>query len=200
MKAPPPIDYAISLLMKGETRVVTNMGVRRTIKGKEIWYTNSELTKYQGEKVEIKYFPEDITRVIAYDNKGKRICEALSYELLHIAPKLSEDALIEHIKEQKRQQSITRDTINYRRKDYEERSELDYKLAGKKMVAPKISNEGQKTVSFVNDNRYKEDKKVNKDEEINITHKDVEEKSKSRAEEYLLETGKEVFKRLKNLG
>lgn len=139
VQAPPPLQYAISLLMKGETRVVTNTGVRRTIKGKEVWYTNPELTKYQGRRVEFKYHTEDITKIFVYDEKGKFICEAISYELLHISPKLSEDSLIEHIKDQKRQQQQTNEIIKNRRKTYEER-QLDLEEAGKKLVAPTLSN------------------------------------------------------------
>ncbi|WP_250278771.1 Mu transposase C-terminal domain-containing protein [[Clostridium] colinum] len=194
VQAPPPLQYAISLLMKGETRVVTNTGIRRTIKGKEVWYTNPELTKYQGRRVEFKYHTEDITKVFVYDENGKFICEAISYELLHIAPKLSEDSLIEHIKDQKRQQQQTNETIKNRRKTYEER-QLDYEEAGKKLVAPTLSNEELKTVAFVNDNRFKEDTKV-KQKELKTTHNDIKESSKEIAEDYLQRLGDEVFDRI----
>lgn len=194
VQAPPPLQYAISLLMKGETRVVTNTGVRRTIKGKEVWYTNPELTKYQGRRVEFKYHTEDITKIFVYDEKGKFICEAISYELLHISPKLSEDALIEHIKDQKRQQQQTNEIIKNRRKTYEER-QLDLEEAGKKLVAPILSNEELKTVAFVNDNRFKEDTKV-KQKELTTSHKDIKETSKEIAEDYLQRLGAEVFDRI----
>lgn len=194
VQAPPPLQYAISLLMKGETRVVTNTGIRRTIKGKEIWYTNVELTKYQGRRVEFKYHTEDITKIFVYDENGKFICEAISYELLHISPKLSEDSLIEHIKDQKRQQQQTSEIIKNRRKTYEER-QLNYQEAGKKLVAPTISNDELKTVAFVNDNRFKEDIKI-RQQELKITHNDIKERSKQIAEDYLEKLGAEVFDRI----
>lgn len=161
--------------MKGESRVVTNTGIKRTIKGKEVWYTNPELTKYQGRRVEFKYYTEDITKIFVYDENSKFICEAISYELLHISPKLSEDSLIEHIKDQKRQQQAN-EIIKNRRKTYEER-QLDLGQAGKKLLAPTLSNEDLKTVAFVNDNRFKEDTKV-KQKELTTTHDDLK---KSRA-------------------
>ncbi len=194
VQAPPPLQYAISLLMKGETRVVTNTGIRRTIKGKEIWYTNVELTKYQGRRVEFKYHTEDITKIFVYDENGKFICEAISYELLHISPKLSEDSLIEHIKDQKRQQQQTSEIIKNRRKTYEER-QLNYEEAGKKLVAPIISNDELKTLAFVNDNRFKEDTKI-KQQELKVTHNDIKESSKQIAEDYLEKLGAEVFDRI----
>ena len=193
IQAPPPLQYAISLLMKGETRVVTNTGVRRTIKGKEIWYTNPELTKYQGKRVEFKYHIEDITKIYVYDENGKFICEAVSYELLHISPKLAEASLIEHIKDQKRQQKETTEVIKNRRKTYEER-QIELEEAGKKLVGPELSSEELKTVAFVNDNRFKEDSKI-KQKELNIIHKEVKESYKQVAEDYLEKLGGEVLER-----
>ena len=57
---------------------MTNTGIMGSVKGKEIWYTNPELTKYQGKRVEFKFYTKDITKIFVYDDNGKFICEAIS--------------------------------------------------------------------------------------------------------------------------
>ena len=99
VKAPPPRSYATMLMMKSESVLVRNIGIVRW--GYE--YRADELCDYIGRKVDIKYDPDDITCIYVFDKDGKRICEAHSQELLQISPKVSQKALEEHIKMQKRQ-------------------------------------------------------------------------------------------------
>lgn len=204
-KPAPPLDYAISRLMKAEIRVVTQMGVQRTIEGKAIYYTNKDLVdKYKGDKVVIRYYPQDITSIIVYNKDGKQICKATSYELLHIAPKLSEDALIEHIKDQKRQQNNARDTIKYRKMTYEQRQELELEQAGKKVIAPELDPTAIKVTAIVTDEMYIEDKKIEKSEKPKskqaITHNTIKNNSENIENEYLNRKAKEAFEEMKKLG
>lgn len=191
----PPIEFTISQLMKGDIRVVRSIGIQRTINGKSIHYNHPELMKYQGKKVQLKYFPEDITKVLVYDMEGKRICEAVCYELLKIAPKVSQAALEEHIKMQKRHLKSERQTVNDRLKTYEERQQekqLMLENAGKKKVAPEIDAGKEKVVAMVNDSRYRED----------VKHKQASEESKPRIikNEYFDRKAKEAMELLAKLG
>jgi hypothetical protein len=194
-KPAPPLEYAISLLMKGEIRQVKSTGIQRTIEGKIVHYTHEELNRFVGKKVQFKYYPEDITKVLVYDLEGKRICEAVSYELLNIGPKISEEAFIEHNKTQKKHEKSVKERVKERRKTYEERQrdkEILIENAGKKKAAPEIKKESQKVTALINDNRYKEDIKHNKDE-IKTTDKKLKnsyfEKKKTQVEELFKKLG-----------
>jgi transposase InsO family protein len=98
-KPAPPKSYASVLMMKAERVHVYNIGIRKF--GYE--YRAQELVDYIGEKVDIKWDTEDITRLYVYTREGKKICEAVSQELLMIAPRVQQKALEEHMKMQKRQ-------------------------------------------------------------------------------------------------
>lgn len=98
VKAAPPRSYATMLMMKSENIRVYNVGIVKF--GYE--YRSDELCDYIGEKVDIKYDPEDMATLYVFKN-GKKICEAYSQELLQLAPKVSQKALVEHNKRQKRQ-------------------------------------------------------------------------------------------------
>lgn len=98
-KPSPPRAYATILMMKAEQALVRNIGIRKF--GQE--YMAQELCDYIGEKVDIKWDAEDVTRLYVYTREGKKICEAVSQELLIIAPKVQQKALEEHMKMQKRQ-------------------------------------------------------------------------------------------------
>jgi transposase InsO family protein len=159
-KAAPPLDYTLSLLMKSEERKVTSMGIKITRDGKPIYYQHQDLDVYINQRVDIRYHPEDITKIFVYDKEGNKICEAVSYELLRIAPKVSEKGFIEHNKDQKRQLKNEKDRIKYRQMSYEERLQREKELlenADKKIVTPELSGEKQKITSIPEDKQYKDE-------------------------------------------
>ena len=198
-KPAPPIDYALSLLMKGEVRKVTTMGIQRTVEGRPIYYVHEELSRFIGHKVQFKYYPDDITKVLVYDMDGKRICEAMSYELLNIAPKLSEDAFIEHNKGQKRQEKSDKETVKQRRKTYEERQvdkETLINNAGKKKAAPELLGEAEKITAMVNDNRYREDAKHKKEKEASQVKSEGKKLQNDYFEKQKEKVIEELFKKL----
>lgn len=159
-KAAPPLDYTLSLLMKSEERKVTSMGIKITRGGKPIYYQHQDLDVYINQRVDIRYHPEDITKIFVYDKEGNKICEAASYELLRIAPKVSEKGFIEHNKDQKRQLRNEKDRIKYRQMSYEERLQREKELlenADKKIVTPELSGEKQKITSIPEDKQYKDE-------------------------------------------
>lgn len=161
-KAAPPLEYAISLLMKSEERSVTGMGIKITRDGKSIYYQSPDLEKYIGKRVDIRYHPDDITTIFVYSKEGKKVCEAVSYELLQIAPKLSQKAFEEHNKDQKRHLRSQNETIKYRQMTYEERQQREKNLienAGKKVVTPELSEEKQKITAIPDDKQYKDEVK-----------------------------------------
>ncbi len=116
-KPAPPKSYASILMMKAERVHVYNIGIRKF--GYE--YRAQELVNYIGEKVDIKFDPEDVTRLYVYTREGKKICEAVSQELLMIAPKVQQKALEEHMKMQKRQYKDDKDLLDYYTTPLEER-------------------------------------------------------------------------------
>lgn len=164
-KPAPPLEYTLRLLMKSEERAVTSMGIKITRDGTPIYYTNEALGRYVGMKVSVVYHPEDITRIYVYDEQGEKICEAVSYELLRIAPKVSDKQFIEHNKMQKKQLKIEKERIKFRRMTYEERLQVENDVlenADKKIVAPELKNEKQKVTSIPVDKQYREEVKTKK--------------------------------------
>ncbi|CAH8721943.1 Mu transposase C-terminal domain-containing protein [Paenibacillus melissococcoides] len=81
VKAPPPKSYATILMMKAERVLVRNIGIKKF--GYE--YRADELCHYIGDKVDIKWDPNDVTKLYVYTVGGQKICEAYSQELLLIA-------------------------------------------------------------------------------------------------------------------
>lgn len=165
-KAAPPRSYAAMLLMKAERVYVSNQGIKRfgTI------YYNSELADYQGKKVDIKYDPDNLTSIFVYGLDGKQICEAQSQELLKVAPRVSQKALEEHLKEQKRQLKKDREIIKHRQKPLEERvegyDEADYISGGLELtVGKKKENKKNNVVSLPMDKQYAEHKQKSDNED-----------------------------------
>ena len=115
-KPAPPRTYASILMMKAEKALVRNIGIKKF--GYE--YRSDELVRYIGEKVDFKYDPEDVTRLYVYTKEGKKICEAVAQELLMIAPRVTQKALEEHIKMQKRQYREDAEELQDIKADFEE--------------------------------------------------------------------------------
>lgn len=97
VKAPPPKSYATILMMKAQDVFVRNIGIVRG----GYTYMADELTDYINQKVNIRYDPDDLSRLYVFDRKGNRICEAVSQELLQFG-QVSEKT-IEHFQRQNRQ-------------------------------------------------------------------------------------------------
>lgn len=100
-KGLPPKSRATMLMLKSDNVLVRNTGISR-------WghdYRAQELCDYINEKVLIKYDPNDVSVLYVFDRRTKkRICEAVSQELLAFAPGIGQKALEEHIRMQKTQE------------------------------------------------------------------------------------------------
>lgn len=96
-RAVPPRSYTAMLLMKAETVTVRNYGIKKfgTV------YTDSELGKYVGEKVQIRWDQDAVERLYVYATDGKSICEAVSAELLSFGEHCSQAALERHLANQR---------------------------------------------------------------------------------------------------
>lgn len=107
-KAAPPREYAAMLLMKADTALVRNQGI---IKFGSL-YTDYGLCKYIGQTVGIKWDIDDVTKLYIFDSNGRKLCEAVSAELLQFGGRVSQDALEKHLRNQKRQERAARDFLD----------------------------------------------------------------------------------------
>ncbi len=100
-KALPPKSQATMLMLQSDGVRVRNTGISR-------WgydYRAQELCDYINEKVLIKYDPNDVSILYVFDPRTKkRICEAVSQELLAFAPGIKQKTLEAHIRMQKVQE------------------------------------------------------------------------------------------------
>ena len=98
-RAAPPREYAAMLLMRADKARVYNYGINKfgTV------YSDSELGKYIGQTVGIKWDIDDVTRLYVYASDGHKICEAVSAEVLAFGSHCSQAALEKHMQAQKRQ-------------------------------------------------------------------------------------------------
>lgn len=118
-KAAPPREYAAMLLMKADTARVGNQGITKF----GTLYTDYELCHYVGQTVGIKWDIDDVTKLYVFDQQGRRICEAVSAELLQFGPHCSQAALERHLRDQKRQEREMREILDSMTKPYEARFE-----------------------------------------------------------------------------
>ena len=95
------------LLMKPGRAKVNSQGIRRN----NLLYTADELCHYVDKWVNIRWDPEDVTRLYVYDKEGRRICEARTAELLEFGDRVSEEALEALHKRKKRQLRGTREFL-----------------------------------------------------------------------------------------
>ena len=117
-KAAPPREYAAMLLMKADTARVYNYGINKF----GMVYSDSELGKYIGQKVGIKWDIDDVTKLYVFDQQGRKICEAVSPELLAFGPHCSQAALEKHLRDQKRQERDVREFLEDMTRPYELRT------------------------------------------------------------------------------
>ncbi|MEG0338569.1 MAG: transposase [Oscillospiraceae bacterium] len=116
-KAVPPREYAAMLLMKADRALVKNQGITKF----GTLYTDFELCHYIGKAVGIKWDIDDITKLYVYDESGKKICEAVSAELLQFAPHCSQEMIEEHKRKQNKQLAQTRQLLKEMETPYEVR-------------------------------------------------------------------------------
>ena len=114
-KAAPPREYAAMLLMKAATARVYNYGINKF----GVVYADYELTRHIGETVGIKWDIDDVTKLYVYDKDGKKICEAVSAELLAFGEHCSQAALEKHLRDQRRQEKDVREFLEERTRPYE---------------------------------------------------------------------------------
>ena len=98
-KGVPPREYAAMLLMRADTTVVRNVGIRKF----GVFYSDSELGRWVNRKVSIKWDIDDVTKLYVYDLKGRKICEAVSAEVLSYGEHCSQAALEKLKREQAKQ-------------------------------------------------------------------------------------------------
>lgn len=163
-KAAPPKSYATMLMMKSENVRVYQNGITRF--GYE--YRSDELCAYIGRNVNIKYDPEDMATIYVFDGNGKKLCEAYAQELLQIAPKVSQKALEEHLKMQKRQQKRDRERLEAARIPFEELNEqyigFNTPTGGIDLMVGKKADKG-KVISLPQDRTYQQGFRSEKREE-----------------------------------
>ncbi len=151
-KAAPPREYAAMLLMKADTARVYNYGINKfgTV------YTDSELGKYIGQKVGVKWDIDDVSKLYVYDNTGKKICEAVSAEVLAFAGHCSQAALEEHMKAQKKQKRDAEKLLEDYTTPYELRVEQGRPsdAVGKLDLTIKATR-NPKLISLPNDKEYR---------------------------------------------
>lgn len=185
-KAAPPRTYAEMLLMKSEEALVRATGIRKF----GFDYLAEELGEYIGRKVTIRYNPDDITRIYAYNNEGKKICEALSQELLAIAPKITQKKLEEHMRRQKTQLKKAMQDIKEMQKPFEERiAEVAETLGNEKTVMlQELKDTDPKVVALVNDKQFRDSLKEKKNK-----------KKEPVRNEFFEQQAEEAFAMLENL-
>jgi len=118
-KAAPPREYAAMLLMKAATALVRNQGINKF----GTLYTDYELGFHVGERVGIKWDIDDVTKLYVYSADGKKICEAVSAELLAFGSHCSQAALETLLRSQKRQKKEIEGYLEEWRQPYELRLE-----------------------------------------------------------------------------
>lgn len=179
-KALPPKSFALLQLMKSERARVYNVGIRKF--GQV--YNHPELIYYMDKPVDIKYDPEDVTRLLVFDAQdGHMICEAESQELLKIAHKVPQEALERHIRLQKQQMKDVREKLK------EMRCPLDERIAGAAQANTIVGSmmiEGagnsRKVITLPKEESYREHRKT------------------ARQSEYIARQGREALEKLRNMG
>ena len=169
------------LMMKSENRLVKNIGIQ--LMGME--YRSDELCDFIGQKVDIKYDPEDMATIYVFQ-KGRKVCEAYCQELLQIAPKVPQKALEEHLKRQKRQQKRDRERLEEARIPLEELNEqyvgfsettggIDLMKGGKQKKAKIVQLPGDRTFQ----NGFRPSRQEEQEEENEYINKKAEDALKA---------------------
>lgn len=186
-KAAPPKSYATVLMMRSDSVRVYNTGINRF----GYQYRSDELCTYIGRKVNIKYDPEDMATLYVFDDKGRKLCEAYAQELLQITEAVSEKTL-EHIRMQKRQESLDRKRLEEANVPFEQINEkyvgfggvtggIDLMMGNKKQKPAKV-------VSLPEDRAYRQGFRAGKRE------------GEAQGSEYMNRQAENALKRLRAMG
>lgn len=119
MKAAPPRECATMLMLKEENITVRNVGIHRF----GCYYRSEDLCDCIGDKVTIKWDPNDISQIYVFDRNMKKICTAYAQELLGMGDSVSQKALEDHMKMQKQQLKNDRKRLEEARRPFEEMNE-----------------------------------------------------------------------------
>lgn len=157
-KAAPPREYAAMLLMKADIARVTNQGITKF----GTLYTNYELCFYKNKKVKIKWEPDDISKLYVYDMDGRKICEAVSAEVLGFGERCSQAALEKLMRDQKRQYKECVEAQENYTTPYEARLEQGRPsdAVGKLDLTIK-ANRNQKVIALPTDKEYRAEATAN---------------------------------------
>lgn len=140
-KPAPPLEYALSLLGTTVTRTVYATGIELDKRQ----YMSEELAAYIGEKVTVRVKDYGLKTVVCYTEDGHLIGNAYTYDKLDPIAEGDDEALVEHIKSQRRQLGSTKENISELRTPYNERIAL-----------PELTGSDAKTVAMVQDKQYSE--------------------------------------------
>lgn len=154
-KPAPPMDYTQMLLMKYEERLVTTVGFSMFSRN----FQHQDLAMYIGKRVVVRYNPENLDMAYVYSLEGKKICEVESFEGLHPLAEQDDEVLSSHLRDQKRQIRITKDTMKFLQTPYEERIGV---TEPRKVILPELTNETPAATTLPDDRQYREEVKQRK--------------------------------------
>lgn len=172
-KATPPIEYAITLLGKCDTRTVYSYGVRID----NITYSSEELAKYIGEKITVRYYKQNMGFICCYTLSGEHICNAYTAEKLKPLAPMGDISLTEHLKSQKRQ-------IRQMKAD---REALKMPFEERELQVPELSDEPQKVIALPQDRQWNEQKKKERERQEKFTN------------EFMRRQAEKALRRIENL-
>lgn len=156
-KPVPPKSKATMLMLEDRHVRVYGTGIRMF----NNYYRSVELANYIDRYVDVKYDPEDITSIYVFNEKQKMICEAECQELLQIAPRVHQEALVKHRKMQNQQLKHDQEVLADANRPF---TELNAELIGFDPVTggiPLMIGKNQKAprarvVSMPDDRTYRE--------------------------------------------
>lgn len=190
-KASPPREYAATLLLKAENALVHNQGIFKF----STLYTAYELCHYVEQKVNIKWDIDDVTKLYVFDRNGKKICEAVSAELLQIAPRVPQAALEEHIRKQKKQVRETTEDLAWYQTPYEFRVQDEQGtpavVGGADLTIKAKRND--KLIQLPNDKEFRQEVKAGSISKKQKQHKDSD-------DEFYSKKAQSALERLRALG
>lgn len=152
--APPPKSQATILMMKSEDARVRNTGIERF----GYYYNDQDLMAHIGEKVDVKYDPDDVSVIYVYDKKGRPICSAECYELLQFG-KVANDTLKDHRKEQNKQLRRDREIAKEAVTPFEELNEQKQnadKVIGSVSLKMEASKKASKVTQMPQDRTWRQ--------------------------------------------
>lgn len=117
--APPPKQYAIEIMKQDDVALVRTTGINKFKRR----YFNAALAPYIGQKVNVKYDPDDRTKLWIYDQRnGSFICIAEQAQDMGFGVHADAEALAEHRRMQNQQIRNAAETLRWLQTPYEERT------------------------------------------------------------------------------